>query len=422
MIVDSASGLLQQQPSPRGLRVLIMSKKINKVVLAYSGGLDTSAMLLWIKEKYDCEVVCYCADVGQGEELSGLEEKAKASGAAKLYVEDLREEFVKDFVWTAVKANALYEGVYLLGTSLARPVIAKKQIEIAQKEGADAVAHGATGKGNDQVRFELTYYALQPDIKVIAPWREWEFKGRSDLMAYCSKHGIPITASAEKPYSTDRNLMHISYEGGILEDPWNAPPENIFLLTKSPEKAADKPEEITISFEKGEPVAIDGEKYGAVDMLSKLNHLGGEHGIGRVDLVENRFVGMKSRGVYETPGVTILMAAHRALESITMDREVTRLRDSLGVKFAESVYYGFWFAPEFEILRSLIDQTQETVSGDVRLKLYKGNVTVNGRKSPNSLYKERIATFEDDAGAYDQHDAEGFIKLQALRLRLRNME
>jgi argininosuccinate synthase len=399
-----------------------MSKKINKVVLAYSGGLDTSAMLLWIKEKYDCEVVCYCADVGQGEELSGLEEKAKATGASKLYVEDLREEFVKDFVWTAVKANALYEGVYLLGTSLARPVIAKKQIEIAQIEGADAVAHGATGKGNDQVRFELTYYALQPDIKVIAPWREWEFKGRSDLMAYCAKHGIPITASAEKPYSTDRNLMHISYEGGILEDPWKAPPENIFLLTTSPEKAADKPQEITISFEKGEPVGIDGEKYGAVDILSKLNHLGGEHGIGRVDLVENRFVGMKSRGVYETPGVTILMAAHRALESITMDREVTRLRDSLGVKFAESVYYGFWFAPEFEILRSLIDQTQETVSGDVRLKLYKGNVTVTGRKSPNSLYKERIATFEDDAGAYDQHDAEGFIKLQALRLRLRNME
>jgi argininosuccinate synthase len=399
-----------------------MERKINKVVLAYSGGLDTSAMLLWIKEKYDCEVVCYCADVGQAEELSGLEEKAKATGASKLYVEDLREEFVKDFVWTAVKANALYEGVYLLGTSLARPVIAKKQIEIAQKEGADAVAHGATGKGNDQVRFELTYYALQPDIKVIAPWREWEFKGRSDLMAYCAKHDIPITASAEKPYSTDRNLMHISYEGGILEDPWNAPPENIFLLTKPPENAAGKPQEITVTFEKGEPVAIDGEKYGAVDMLSKLNYLGGEHGIGRVDLVENRFVGMKSRGVYETPGVTILQAAHRALESITMDREVTRLRDSLGVKFAEAVYYGFWFAPEFEILRSLIDQTQETVSGDVRVKLYKGNVTVTGRKSPNSLYRERIATFEDDAGAYDQHDAEGFIKLQALRLRLRKMD
>lgn len=399
-----------------------MTQKINKIVLAYSGGLDTSAMLLWLKETYDCEVICYTADVGQGEELTGLDEKAKATGASKLYVEDLREEFVKDFVWTAVKANALYEGVYLLGTSLARPVIAKRQIEIAQKEGADAVAHGATGKGNDQVRFELTYYALQPDIKVVAPWRSWEFKGRADLMAYCAKHGIPITASTEKPYSMDRNLMHISYEGGILEDPWNAPPEDIFMLTKSPEKAADKPQEITITFEKGEPVAIDGITHGAVDLLGHLNYLGGEHGIGRVDLVENRFVGMKSRGVYETPGVTILQTAHRALESITMDREVTRLRDSLGTKIAESIYYGFWFAPEFEIMRSMVDQTQETVSGDVRLKLYRGNATVTGRKSPYSLYKERVVTFEDDAGAYDQHDAEGFIKLQALRLRLRKME
>lgn len=399
-----------------------MTDKIKKVVLAYSGGLDTSAMLLWLKETYECEVVCYCADVGQAEELSGLPEKATATGASKLYIEDLREEFVKDFVWTAVKANALYEGVYLLGTSLARPVIAKKQIEIARQEGADAVAHGATGKGNDQVRFELTYYALQPDIKVIAPWREWEFKGRADLIAYCAKHDIPVKATAAKPYSMDRNLMHISYEGGILEDPWNAPPEDIFILTKSPQAAPDKPLEITLTFEKGEPVAIDGEKFGAVDMLSKLNFLGGENGIGRVDLVENRFVGMKSRGVYETPGVTILQTAHRALESITMDREVMRLRDSLGTKFAESVYYGFWFAPEFAILRSLIDQTQENVSGDVRLKLYKGNVIVTGRKSPNSLYRERVVTFEDDAGAYDQHDAEGFIKLQALRLRLRKMD
>jgi len=397
-------------------------QKINKIVLAYSGGLDTSAMLLWLKETYECEVVCYCADIGQGEELSGLHEKALATGASKLYVEDLREEFVRDFVWTAVKANALYEGVYLLGTSLARPVIAKKQIEIARLENADAVAHGATGKGNDQVRFELTYYALQPDIKVIAPWREWEFKGRADLIAYCSKHGIPVSATAEKPYSTDRNLMHISYEGGILEDPWSAPPENIFLLSKSLTDAKNETEEIVLTFEKGEPIAINDEKYGAVDMLTKLNFLGGEHGIGRVDLVENRFVGMKSRGVYETPGVTILQAAHRALESITMDREVMRLRDSLGVKFAESVYYGFWFAPEFEILRSMINQTQETVSGDVRLKLYKGNVTITGRRSPYTLYKEQIVTFEDDAGAYDQHDAEGFIKLQALRLRLRNME
>ena len=399
-----------------------MTKDIKKVVLAYSGGLDTSAMLLWIKEKYNAEVICFCADVGQGDELDGLEEKALKTGASKLYVEDLREEFVKEFVWTAVKANALYEGVYLLGTSLARPVIARKQIEIAQKEGADAVAHGATGKGNDQVRFELTYYALQPDIKVVAPWRHWEFKGRADLIAYCAEHGINVTATAEKPYSMDRNLMHVSYEGGILEDPWAAPPEDIFLLTKSPEKASDKAEEIILTFEKGEPVAIDGEKYGAVDMLSKLNFLGGEHGIGRVDLVENRFVGMKSRGVYETPGVTILQAAHRALESITMDREVMRLRDSLGVKFAESVYYGFWFAPEFEILRSMVDQTQETVSGDVRIKLYKGNVTILGRKSPNSLYKERVVTFEDDAGAYNQLDAEGFIRLQSLRLRLRKMD
>ncbi len=399
-----------------------MEKKINKVVLAYSGGLDTSAMLLWIKETYGAEVICFCADVGQGDELDGLEEKALKTGASKLYVEDLREEFVKDFVWTAVKANALYEGVYLLGTSLARPVIAKKQIEIAQKEGADAVAHGATGKGNDQVRFELTYYALQPDIKVIAPWRHWDFKGRADLIAYCAKHDINVTATAEKPYSMDRNLMHISYEGGILEDPWTAPPEDIFLLTKSPENALDTAEELIIEFEKGEPIAINDEKYGAVDMLSKLNFLGGEHGIGRVDLVENRFVGMKSRGIYETPGVTILQAAHRALESITMDREVMRLRDSLGVKFAESVYYGFWFAPEFEILRSMIDQTQATVSGEVRIKLYKGNVTILGRKSPNSLYKERVVTFEDDAGAYNQLDAEGFIKLQALRLRLRKMD
>ncbi|MBK7391921.1 MAG: argininosuccinate synthase [Chloracidobacterium sp.] len=399
-----------------------MAKKINKVVLAYSGGLDTSAMLLWLKETYGCEVVCYCADVGQGEEMDGLEEKALTTGASKLYVEDLREEFVKDFVWMAVKANALYEGVYLLGTSLARPVIAKRQIEIAQMEGADAVAHGATGKGNDQVRFELTYYALQPDIKVVAPWREWEFKGRADLIAYCTQHGIPVTATTAKPYSMDRNLMHISYEGGILEDPWAAPPDDIFLLSKSLETASDTAEEITITFEKGEPIAINGVTHGAVDLLTHLNYLGGEHGIGRVDLVENRFVGMKSRGVYETPGVTILQTAHRALESITMDREVTRLRDSLGTKFAESVYYGFWFAPEFEILKSMVDQTQEVVNGDVRVKLYKGNVTITGRRSPNSLYRERVVTFEDDAGAYDQHDAEGFIKLQALRLRLRNME
>jgi argininosuccinate synthase len=395
-------------------------KKIKKIVLAYSGGLDTSVMLKWIKEQYDCEVVCYCADVGQGDELDGLDAKAKETGASKLYVEDLREEFVKDYVWTAVKANALYEGVYLLGTSLARPVIAKRQIEIAQMEGADAVAHGATGKGNDQVRFELTYYALQPDIKVVAPWREWEFKGRSDLIAYAEQHKIPVTATIQKPYSTDRNLMHISYEGGILEDPWAEPPADIFQLTKSPEEAKSESEYVEIGFEKGEPVKINGKSFGAVEVLTELNRLGGEHGIGRVDIVENRFVGMKSRGVYETPGVTILQAAHRALESITLDREVVRLRDSLGVKFAESIYYGFWFSPEFELMRKLVDETQQNVSGDVRLKLYRGNVTVVGRRSPNSLYSENLATFEADT-IYNQRDAEGFIKLNALRLRLKGL-
>jgi argininosuccinate synthase len=395
-----------------------VTKKFNKIVLAYSGGLDTSVMLHWLKEQYDCEVICYCADVGQGDELKGLEGKALETGAAKLYVEDLREEFVREYVWTAVKANAIYEGVYLLGTSLARPVIAKRQIEIARQEGADAVAHGATGKGNDQVRFELTYYALQPDIKVIAPWREWEFKGRSDLIAYASEHKIPVTASHEKPYSTDRNLMHISYEGGILEDPWAEPPENIFQLTRSPEDARHEAQYLEISFQKGDPVAINGQELGAVGLLETLNKLGGEHGIGRVDLVENRFVGMKSRGVYETPGVTILHVAHRALESITLDREVMHLRDSLNVKFAESVYYGFWFAPESELMRKLIDQTQQKVSGDVRLKLYRGNAIVVGRRSPHSLYDEKVATFEADT-VYNQKDAEGFIKLNALRLRLR---
>jgi argininosuccinate synthase len=391
---------------------------IKKIVLAYSGGLDTSVMLRWLRDTYACEVVCYCADVGQGEELDGLEAKALETGGSKLYVEDLRDEFVREYVWTAVKADAVYEGVYLLGTSLARPVIAKRQIEIAQKENADAVAHGATGKGNDQVRFELTYYALQPDIKVIAPWREWEFKGRSDLIAYAKEHKIPVTATHEKPYSTDRNLMHVSYEGGILEDPWNEPPEDIFQLTVSPEAANAQPEYVEISFAHGEPIAINGRELNPVALLTFLNQLGGKHGVGRVDLVENRFVGMKSRGVYETPGVTILQAAHRAIESITLDREVMHLRDSLGVKFAESVYYGFWFAPEFELLRKMIDETQTNVTGDVRLKLYRGNVIVVGRRSPHSLYDERIATFEADS-VYNQRDAEGFIKLNALRLRLR---
>lgn len=375
-------------------------------------------MLRWLIEQYGCEVVCYCADVGQGEELEGLEAKALETGASKLYVEDLRLDFVRDYVWPAVKANAVYEGVYLMGTSLARPIIAKRQIEIARKEGAVAVAHGATGKGNDQVRFELTYYALQPDIKVIAPWREWKFKGRSDLIAYAKEHSIPVTATHEKPYSTDRNLMHVSYEGGILEDPWSEPPEDIFQLTVSLERANSQGEYIEITFDRGEPVALNGKNLNPVTMLETLNKLGGKHGIGRVDLVENRFVGMKSRGVYETPGVTILHTAHRAIESITLDREVMHLRDSLGVKFAESIYYGFWFTPESELLRSMVDQTQRLVTGDVRLKLYRGNVQVVGRRSPNSLYDEKIATFEADS-VYNQRDAEGFIKLNALRLRLR---
>ena len=395
-------------------------KKINKIVLAYSGGLDTSVMLRWLKERYRCEVVCYCADVGQGEELQGLEAKARETGASKLYVEDLREEFVRDYVWTAIKANAVYEGVYLLGTSLARPVIAKRQIEIARREGADAVAHGATGKGNDQVRFELTYYALEPDIKVVAPWREWEFKGRTDLIAYAAEHNIPVTATASKPYSTDRNLMHISYEGGILEDPWREPPADIFQLTKAPEEAKAEPEYIEIGFERGEPVSVNGVALGPVALLEALNAAGGAHGIGRVDLVENRFVGMKSRGVYETPGVTILQAAHRALESITLDREVTRLRDSLGVKFAESIYYGFWFAPEFDLMRRIIDETQTGVTGEVRMKLYRGSAMVTGRRAPRSLYNERLATFEAEE-VYNQRDAEGFIKLNALRLRLKGL-
>lgn len=393
-------------------------RKIKKIVLAYSGGLDTSVMLRWLREEYGCEVVCYCADVGQGEELAGLEEKAVRTGASKLYVEDLRREFVEEYVWPAVKSNAVYEGVYLLGTSLARPVIAKRQIEIARREGADAVAHGATGKGNDQVRFELTYYALEPDIKVVAPWREWSFKGRSDLIAYAREHDIPVTATAEKPYSTDRNLMHVSYEGGILEDPWAEPPADIFQMTVAPESARDEAEYVVIGFERGVPVSVNGEEMGAVELLETLNRVGGEHGIGRVDLVENRFVGMKSRGVYETPGVTILQAAHRAVESITLDREVVRMRDALSLKFAESVYYGFWFAPESELMRKVIDETQEGVTGEARLKLYRGSATVVGRRAPKTLYSESLATFEADT-VYNQRDAEGFIKLNALRLRMR---
>ncbi|HYP29390.1 MAG TPA: argininosuccinate synthase [Blastocatellia bacterium] len=395
------------------------TEKINKVVLAYSGGLDTSVILRWLKETYGCEVVCFAADVGQAEELGGLEEKALATGASKIYVEDLREEFVRDFVFTALKANALYEGVYLLGTSLARPLIAKKQIEIARAEGAEAVAHGATGKGNDQVRFELTYYALEPDIRVIAPWREWEFKSRSDLIAYSESHSIPIVATKEKPYSMDRNLMHISYEGGILEDPWAEPPPEIFILTRSPEDAPDEPVYVEIEFEEGVPVSVDGERLSPASLLDRLNRVAGEHGVGRVDLVENRFVGMKSRGVYETPGLTVLQAAHRAVESLTLDREVAHLKDSLGPRVSEMIYYGFWYSPEFEAIRALLDETQKDVTGVARIKLYKGNCIVAGRRSPRSLYSEEFATFERDT-VYNQRDAEGFIKLNALRLRLRN--
>ncbi len=396
------------------------SEKIEKVVLAYSGGLDTSVIVGWLKEKYHSEVVCFAADVGQAEELGGLEEKALATGASKLYVEDLREEFVRDFVFTALKANALYEGVYLMGTSLARPLIAKKQIEIARREGARAVAHGATGKGNDQVRFELTYYALEPNIRVIAPWREWEFKSRSDLIAYAEQHRIPVTATKEKPYSMDRNLMHISYEGGILEDPWAEPPPGIFILTRAPEDAPDKPVYVEIEFDAGIPVAVDGEALSPAQLLDRLNKIGGEHGVGRVNLVENRFVGMKSRGVYETPGMTILQSAHRAVESLALDREVAHLKDSLAPRIAEMIYYGFWYSPEFEAIRALLDETQKNVTGTARLKLYKGNCMVVGRRSPRSLYSEELATFERDE-VYNQRDAEGFIKLNALRLRMRKL-
>lgn len=394
--------------------------KIDRVVLAYSGGLDTSVILKWLKETYGCEVICFAADIGQSEELGGLEEKAHATGAAKIYVEDLREEFVRDFVFTALKANAVYEGVYLMGTSLARPLIAKAQIEVARREGARAVAHGATGKGNDQVRFELTYYALEPDIRVIAPWREWSFASRSDLIAYAEQHKIPIVATKEKPYSMDRNLMHISYEGGILEDPWMEPPADIFILTRSPERAPDRPLYIEIDFDAGVPVAVNGQALSPARLLDTLNSLGGEHGVGRVDLVENRYVGMKSRGVYETPGMTILHVAHRAIESLTLDREVAHLKDSLGPRIAEMIYYGYWFTPEFEAIRALIEETQKRVTGAARLKLYKGNCSVVGRRSPFSLYSHEFATFERDT-VYNQRDAEGFIKLNSLRLRLRKL-
>lgn len=391
---------------------------VNKVVLAYSGGLDTSVILRWLIDTYKCEVIAFCADLGQGEELAPVEEKAKKVGASKIFIDDLREEFVRDFVFPMLRANAFYEGGYLLGTSIARPLIAKRQIEIARQEGADAVSHGATGKGNDQVRFELTYYALQPNIHIIAPWRTWDMQSRSDLIAYSERHGIPIPVTKEKPYSTDRNLLHISYEGGILEDPWLEPYDDMFVLSVSPEKAPDKAEYIEIDYEAGNPVAVNGEKLSPAALLAKVNELGGKHGIGRVDLVENRYVGMKSRGVYETPGGTILHVAHRAVESLTLDREVAHLRDSFIARYAEMVYYGYWFAPEREMLQVAIDESQKNVTGTARLKLYKGNVTIAGRKSSKTLYNPQISTFEA-GGDYRQADAEGFIRLNALRLRLR---
>jgi argininosuccinate synthase len=396
-----------------------MSGHVKKVVLAYSGGLDTSVILRWLQETYRCEVVTFTADIGQGEELEPARRKAEMMGVKEIFIDDLREEFVRDFVFPMFRANALYEGEYLLGTSIARPLIAKRQIEIARQVGADAVAHGATGKGNDQVRFELTYYALKPDIKVIAPWREWDLNSRTKLIDYAEKHQIPIAKDkrGEAPFSVDANLLHISAEGKALEDPWHEPEEFVYSRTVAPEQAPDQPEYVEIEFERGDPVAVDGKRLSPAALLARLNELGGKHGIGRVDLVENRFVGMKSRGVYETPGGTILAKAHRAIESLTLDRGAAHLKDELMPRYAELVYNGFWYAPEREMLQALIDRSQETVNGTVRLKLYKGSVRVAGRKSPNSLYSLAHVTFEEDT-VYDQRDAQGFIRLNALRLRL----
>ena len=390
---------------------------IRKVVLAYSGGLDTSVILQWLREEYQCQVIAFCADLGQGEDLKAIKKKAIEIGASKVYVEDLREIFVKDYVFPMLRANAVYEGSYLLGTSIARPLIAKRQIEIAKKEGAQAVSHGATGKGNDQVRFELTYTALEPTVKIIAPWRDWSFRSRGDLIRYAKKHNIPITATKAKPYSMDLNLFHISYEGGILEDPWKSPPESMFQMTVSPERAPNKAQTIEITYEIGDPVAVNGKRMSPAILLAHLNQLGGKHGIGRVDLVENRYVGIKSRGVYETPGGTILHVAHRGIESLTMDREVLHVRDGLIPRYAELVYYGYWFAPERVMLQKAIDEAQKQVSGTVRLKLYKGNCILVGRQSPFSLYREDLATFEEGEG-FDQFHANGFIRLQALRLAI----
>ncbi|MBW1793983.1 MAG: argininosuccinate synthase [Deltaproteobacteria bacterium] len=397
-----------------------MTRQIKKIVLAYSGGLDTSVILKWLIETYDCQVIAFAADIGQGEELDSVRGKALDTGAAKVVIEDLKEDFVRDYVFPAFRANAVYEGQYLLGTSLARPLIAKRQIEVARTEGADGVSHGATGKGNDQVRFELTYQALAPELKIIAPWRVWHLSSRQSLMNYAKEHGIRVAATQEKPYSMDRNMLHVSYEGGILEDPWESPPEDMFTMSVSSLEAPDRPEVVEVSFERGDPVAVNGEMLSPAELLGRLNTLGGRNGIGRVDLVENRFVGIKSRGVYETPGGMILRVAHMAIESITMDREVMHLRDSLVPKYAELVYYGFWFSPEMKVLQAMMDETQETVSGTARLELYKGNCRVLGRKSDNSLYRRDFATFEADQ-VYRQQDAEGFIRLNALRLRIQAM-
>ncbi len=395
--------------------------EVNKIVLAYSGGLDTSVILQWLRETYDCEVVTFTADLGQGEELGPAREKAERAGVREIYVDDLREEFVRDFVFPMFRANALYEGVYLLGTSIARPLIAKRQIEIARETGADAVSHGATGKGNDQVRFELGYYALEPGIKVVAPWREWDLGSRTRLLDYARRRQIPIARdrTGEPPYSTDANLLHVSYEGRALEDPWVAPDEEMFTRSVAPERAPDEPAWVEVGFEGGDPVAVDGQRLGPAALLAKLNALGGAHGIGRVDVVENRFVGMKSRGVYETPGGTILIAAHRGIESITLDRGAAHLKDELMPRYAELVYNGFWFSPEREMIQAAVDESQRHVTGTVRLKLFKGSVAVAGRRSPASLYSQRHVTFEEDS-VYDQRDAEGFIRLNALRLQLLN--
>jgi argininosuccinate synthase len=397
-----------------------LTERIKKVVLAYSGGLDTSVILKWLVENYQCEVVTFSADIGQDEDFEKIRANARKTGASKIYIDDLKEEFVREYVYPAYRANVIYEGQYLLGTSLARPLIAKRQMQIAHAEGAQAVSHGATGKGNDQVRFELGYLALDPQIKIIAPWREWDLNSRSALMAFAQKHGIEVPTTHDKPYSTDGNLLHVSYEGGVLEDPWAAPPAEIFNLTVSPQEAPDQPETIEVAFESGDPSAVNGQPLSPANLLAELNRLGGKHGIGRVDIVENRFVGMKSRGVYETPGGTILRAAHMAMESITMDREVMHLRDSLIPKYAELIYNGFWFSPEREALQALIDQSQKNVSGTVRLVLYKGNCIVSGRKSSRSIYSEDFATFEDDT-VYSHKDAEGFIRLNALRLRIQQL-